>query len=78
MGRSGEVTIACTASRRGDLTRCKVVKEAPLGFGFGQAALSLAPAFRFRPSTRDGLSLEGAKVTLPIKFSPPDMPQYRP
>jgi protein TonB len=51
---------------------CFVTEETPSNYGFGQAALRLAPLFRMRPMTGDGvISTVGASVVIPIGFRLP-------
>ena len=59
-GISGLVVLDCAVDELSALNGCKVSKEDPLKFGFGEAALSLAPKVRLRPDakkTSDGRSL---------------------
>jgi TonB family protein len=61
----GRVTLACQAGAGGAMRNCSVAAESPQGFGFGEAALKLAPLFR-----RAGD--DGGDVRIPIRFSAPD------
>lgn len=72
LGRSGSVVIECTVNTRGLFEACSVLSETPAGYGFGSAALSLAPLFKMRPSAKDGVPLGGARIRAPINFN------YRP
>lgn len=67
---AGQASIACVLDANGYLRACQVVEESPQGAGFGQAALSLAPAFRMTPLTPRGASVDGAHVTVPVGFAP--------
>jgi protein TonB len=66
---AGDVSLACTLDADGWLRACKVASETPAGQGFGQAALTLASAFRMSPLTAGGDSVEGRPVEAPIHFS---------
>ncbi|MGZ8363188.1 MAG: TonB family protein [Caulobacteraceae bacterium] len=74
-GKTGTARIRCTITVRGLLTKCEVVAEDPAGSGYGNAALLLAPAFRRRPGTRDGVPFEST-IMIPFRFDasllPPD------
>ncbi|HSZ52768.1 MAG TPA: TonB family protein [Caulobacteraceae bacterium] len=71
---SGRAAIECKVTAQGDATDCKVLAEAPMGMGFGAAAVSLAPYFKMRPQTVDGAPVGGAMVNIPIHFQLADTP----
>lgn len=68
-GVEGRAVIRCSVTVKGAMTGCTVLSEAPAGRGFGQAAVRLARYFRMSPRTVDGLAVEGAAVTIPIRFT---------
>ena len=68
-GVSGRVTLSCSVTASGSVTGCSVASESPSGYGFGRAALGLAPSFEMRPRTVDGAPVEGARVSIPLVFS---------
>ncbi len=69
-GVPGAGTIKCTVNTRGALEDCAVVGEEPAGFGFGQAALLLAPGFLMKPATKDGKPV-ASTVRFPVLFRTP-------
>jgi TonB family protein len=76
---SGKATIKCGVTAEGLLDRCKVLKEAPKGYGFGEAALAMASTFRMSPKRVDGQVVEGGQVTIPLVFNVPkvkDKPDF--
>jgi len=70
-GVSGAALVACSVSKEGTLVDCSVLEETPSGEGFGEAALKLTRLYTMRPLTKDGLSVEGGKVRMPMRFIAP-------
>lgn len=75
-GLGGQATIRCLVRVDGHLENCLVVSESPEGAGFGAATLELAGEFRMTPQTRDGVSVDGASVTIPVVYKPPESETY--
>lgn len=67
-GVSGRAVISCKAAISGALEQCSVKEESPVGLGFGNAALLLAPAFRMKPAMKDGKPI-ASSITVPIDFA---------
>ena len=72
----GGAIMVCAVSDQGTLASCHVAREAPNGYGFGQAAVELAPDFKLSPAQVDGETINGAPVTLsvPFRVTDPDAP----
>lgn len=68
---AGRAVISCRVLGGGLLSDCSVAEEMPSGSGFGSASLSLAPLFRLSPVDREGKSVEGAVVRIPLVWNPP-------
>jgi TonB family protein len=68
----GGAIIACTVTERGDLNACHVGREEPAGYGFGQAAVDLAPDFKMSPARIDGDPVGGAPVNIAVGFTAAD------
>ena len=62
----GFANLGCRLGAGGVLKDCQVVGEAPQGFGFGAAAMALAPSFRAHYVAGE----ESASVLLPLEFDP--------
>ena len=54
----GHVVLDCLVATTGALA-CAIVSEAPVGWGFGVAALHIASEYRMLPAMRDGIRVEG-------------------
>ena len=70
LGVSGRAELVCTVQVSGTVAACQVVSETPGSYGFGAAALTMAPYFKMKPRTVDGLPVEGARVRIPVEFTP--------
>lgn len=67
LGREGRVTLDCIVAADGSLG-CRVAREQPAGYGFGAAALKIAPSFRIAPRMEDGRPTEGGTLQVDIAF----------
>ena len=69
--QKGSAVLDCALAPTGRLAQCKVASEAPQRGGTGRAALSLISRFQLEPPRDDaGALVRGARVRLPVQFSP--------
>jgi TonB family protein len=65
----GKAVLHCLVAPDGGLMRCEVASEAPADYGFGAAALALAPQFQMTRPPSDAKN--PSEVTIPISFLTP-------
>lgn len=68
---TGAATLGCVAAKDGRLVDCKVLKEDPVGQGFGEAALSVVGYERIKTKDEAGASVEGRRVATRFDFLAP-------
>ncbi len=69
--RVGRAEIRCRIRLSGQLEGCSVTREMPPGSRLGQAALSLAPHYRWRPPTdSQGRPQDNTEIVIGVDFPP--------
>jgi TonB family protein len=74
----GRALLGCSVSTTGGLEACKVETEDQPGYGFGEAALALTPAFKMRLWSDDGQPMVGGKLRIPIRYELDDPAAAKP
>lgn len=73
----GKVRLVCDVAVDGALKDCVTINESPKDYGFGEAALLLAPMFQMSPKRVDGEPVAGGSVTIPLIFKvPPESAEF--
>ena len=67
--RTGLGAATCTVTATGELSNCQAVRESPAGLDFGAAAVKAAQLMRMNPWTKEGDTVDGLVITLPITFT---------
>lgn len=62
------VEMRCVIAADGRLEGCAIFNDSLPGYGFAQAALELSDRFEIKTIARDGSSLVGLPVTVPMAF----------
>ncbi len=65
---SGEATVVCQATADGEMSDCKATSESPSGYGFGDAAVSLAAQIKVSAQGKDGSAVGGRQVAWDVPF----------
>lgn len=65
---SATVVVRCAVTLSGAPHNCIVREEMPVGYGFGDAALTVIRTASFVPAMKDGQPVDGAVVSVPIYF----------
>ncbi len=68
----GDVSLRCTVRLDTRVENCRILRETPSGYGFGDAAREVAQnEYRFRPPTLNGQIDTNFSVGIDIRFGPP-------
>jgi TonB family protein len=76
--KTGEGAVTCTVTATGELIDCQAAREQPAGLDFGAAAIKAAAVMRMNPWTKEGDTVDGLRITLPIAFTLEDLPPPKP
>lgn len=71
LGVTGSATLSCGVRADGTISACSVIDETPGGYGFGRAAQGLSRHFRISPRMVDNQAIEGARVSVTLRFNLP-------
>lgn len=66
---TGEGAVTCTVAATGELSNCQAIRERPAGLDFGAAAVKAAAVMRMNPWTKEGDTVDGLVIALPITFT---------
>jgi hypothetical protein len=64
--KAGWAVVECLTLETGDMKDCKLLGEAPTGYGFGEAALKLTPKFKIDAKKTDPAILKDGVIAIPI------------
>jgi protein TonB len=70
--KHGSAVVACTVALDGALTACATLSESPPGLGFGEAARTFASQSAMSVWSREGRSVVGARVSVPVRLDQPE------
>jgi len=65
---SGMAVMRYRVQRTGALSACAVIREAPLGAGFGDATPQMAPLFKMKPIGLNARPVDGGMIKIPVRF----------
>jgi hypothetical protein len=66
---SGLGVVDCAIDAGGHLVDCEAKREEPAGSDFGAAAWRPSKVMAMNPWTKEGDTVEGLRITLPIRFT---------
>ena len=75
LGVEGSALLSCTMTPDRGLKACSLLSEQPPGYGFGEAALRMAPLVKIRDAADKASA--GRIVRVPIRFKLPSGPRRR-
>jgi TonB family protein len=64
--KSGWALLECSLTAKGGLELCQVIGEQPSDYGFGEAALRVAPRFKFASKSKEDGGMEGSYIRVPV------------
>ncbi len=69
LGQTGKAVMRCMVSDADALTDCRILSEAPTGFGFGDALLRISAYIRVDHLDGDKRPVEGRPLDFPLTFA---------